>query len=66
MELSKVESLGHGITRIHAYDIGFADVAAVYSDRTEGWDVEVQQCNVANPRELAQMIEAFRRLEGLA
>lgn len=64
MEIT-IEGLGWGICRIGARNVGWADVAAVYSDDPRGWNVEVQRTNVVNPDDLAQMVAEFRRAEGM-
>jgi len=64
MKLDKIESLGQGVTRLHAAGVGYADVAARYSD-TQGWDVEVRQTNVQDAAALDQMVLSFRRSEGM-
>ena len=65
MKLDKIESLGHGVTRMHAAGVGYADVAARYRTNLQGWDVEVQQTNVQDATALDQMVLAFRRSEGM-
>jgi len=65
MKLDKIESLGQGVTRLHAAGVGYVDVASRYSTNTQGWDVEVQQTNVQDSAALDQMVLAFWKSEGM-
>jgi hypothetical protein len=59
----QIVSLGRGVTRIGCANVGFADVAAVYSN--DGWDVEIQQTNIDDAEQLAALVAEFKRTEGL-
>lgn len=64
MEIT-IQALGYGVSRIEARNVGWADVAAIYSDHARGWDVEVQRTNVLDSEDLAKMVDEFRKAEGL-
>ena len=61
-----VESMGWGVSRLHMPNVGYADVAAVYSADVRGWDVDVVATNVTDGAKLNAMVAEFRRTEGMA
>jgi hypothetical protein len=65
IKLDRMESLGRGVTRLHAPGFGFADVAAVYAAGS-GWTVEVQRTNIEDPRDQQGLVALFRQAEGMA
>jgi hypothetical protein len=60
-----IEHLGYGISRIGKRNVGYADVAAVYTKDGDNWTVEVQATNVVDSNDLERMVAEFRKAEGL-
>jgi hypothetical protein len=64
-KITRVQSLGHGRTRIGAVGHGFMDVSATYADNPQGWTVSIEQTNITDPRVREEILSEFRVMEGL-